>query len=140
MHKGHGRIEIRHCRAIGDLAILAYVDPQGQWPARQSLIEVESVCRQGAQSTIQTRHFISRGPPEAQGRLATLRGHWGIENSVHWVLDRVFREDESRIRKGHAAFHMSLLRRRAHNLLRRVSLSILANPEGTSHESTRLLL
>ncbi len=67
VHKGHGRIEIRHCRAIGDPDILAYVDPQGQWPARQSLIEVESVCRQGAQSTIQTRHFISRGLPRGAG-------------------------------------------------------------------------
>ncbi len=70
MHQGHGRMEIRPCRAIGDPDILEYVDPQGQGPGRQSLIEGASVRRPGAQSPLQTRPCISRGPPAAQGRRA----------------------------------------------------------------------
>ena len=48
-----------------------------------------------------------------------VRSHWSIENALHWVLDMAFREDESRIRTGHAAHNMSILRRLALNLLRR---------------------
>ncbi len=47
-----------------------------------------------------------------------MRGHWGIENQVHWVLDVVFREDDCRIRKDHAPANFSVLRRIAMNLLR----------------------
>ncbi len=65
VNDGHGRIEIRHCRAIGDSEILAYVSVQSPWPDLRRLIEVESIRRIGIQRTIQTRYFISRGPPDA---------------------------------------------------------------------------
>ncbi len=115
VHDGHGRIETRHCRAIGDPEILAYVNPQGQWLDLRSLLEVASIRRQGAQRTTQTRHFISSCPPDAPTLLAAIRGHWrgpfGCENFLHWVLDVAFREDECRLRKGHAARNRAVLRR-----------------------------
>ncbi|MDE0671301.1 MAG: ISAs1 family transposase [Caldilineaceae bacterium] len=57
-------------------------------------------------------------PPNAQHLLATVRAHWGIENNLHWILDVAFREDESRVRTGHASRNLCLLRRMALNLLR----------------------
>ncbi len=119
VHGGHGRIETRHCRVIGDPDILQHADPHGHWPDRQSLIEVESIRRRGTQRTTQTRHFISSCPPAATALWTAIRGHWGIANSLHWVLDVAFREDECRLRKGHAALNMAVLRRTAHLLLRR---------------------
>ena len=67
----------------------------------------------------ETLRLISSLPADARSLLQAGRRHWGIENSLHWVLDMAFREDESRIRIGHAAHNLSILRRMALNLLRR---------------------
>ena len=109
VNKNHGRIETRRCWVIGTPEYRRYVDPDGAWPDLQSLIMIEAQRRQGNQVTAETRYYISRLPTKAQVLLQAVRSHWGIENSLHWVLDMAFREDESRIRTGHAA----------HNLLRR---------------------
>ena len=106
------------CRVIGDPDILAYLNPTGTWLDLQSLIEVTSLRRQDAQVTTEVRYFISSCPPQAQPLLTAIRGHWGIENSLHWVLDVAFREDECRLRKGHAPHNMAVLRRVTHTLLR----------------------
>ncbi len=79
---------------------------------------VQSERRLGDRTTTETRYFLSRLPPCARTLLAAVRGHWGIENSLHWTLDMAFREDGSRIRTGQAAHHMAVLRRLALNLLR----------------------
>ena len=119
---GHGRIETRQCRVIGDPDILAYGNPTGTWRDLQSLIEVTSLRRQDAQVTTEVRYFISSCPPQAQPLLTAIRGHragtLGVENSLHWVLDVAFREDECRLRKGHAPHNMAVLRRVTHTLLR----------------------
>ena len=65
------------------------------------------------------RYYISSLRVDAKAMLEYARTHWGIENSMHWVLDMGFREDESRVRKGNSAEDMSILRRMAMNLLRR---------------------
>ena len=80
---------------------------------------IEAQRRQGNQVTAETRYYISSVPADARVLLQAVRSHWGIENSLHWVLDMAFREDESRVRTGHAAHNLSLLRRMALNLLRR---------------------
>ncbi len=68
--------------------------------------------------TRETRYYISSLPAEAQRLLQATRTHWGIENSVHWVLDMAFREDESRIRNDHGPENFALLRQIALNLLK----------------------
>ena len=55
--------------------------------------------------------------PDAKKAAQAVRGHWGIENSLHWMLDVVFREDDSRVRVGDAPENLALLRKITHNLL-----------------------
>ncbi len=65
---------------------------------------------------MKTRYYISSLPNRAEVLLGAVRGHWGIENSVHWMLDVTFGEDNSRVRKGNASENLSILRRFALNL------------------------
>ncbi len=82
---------------------------------------IEAQRRQGEQVVSETRYYISSLPADARALLRAVRSHWGVENRLHWVLDMAFREDESRIRTGHAAHNMSSLRRLALNLLHRAA-------------------
>ena len=71
------------------------------------------------QVTTETRCYLCSLPADAQRLAHAVRGHWGVENPLHWVLDVVFAEDNCRVRKDHAPGNFSLLRRIALNLLRR---------------------
>lgn len=119
--KDHGRIETRRCLATNDVAWLA---GQGQhWDGLQSLIMVESkreiIGRNGTcKASIERRYYISTLPAKAALLGRTVRAHWGIENSMHWVLDVAFREDDCRIRIGEAPQNFAVLRRIALNLLK----------------------
>ena len=77
----------------------------------------------GDHRQIESRYYISSLPNDARQLLEATRGHWGIENSVHWVLDIAFREDECRVRKGNAAENLAILRRMALNLLKHETTS-----------------
>jgi predicted transposase YbfD/YdcC len=116
--KGHGRLERRHCLAIGDPDYLAYVDPDRRWPHLRSVVLIESTRRGGDTSTTEARHYLSSLPADAPLLARTIRSHWGIENRLHWVLDVAFREDDSRIRVGHAPENLAIIRHFALNLLR----------------------
>ena len=116
--KGHGRIETRRCWVTGDPDLLAHVDPDREWCDLASLVWVECERRCGDRVTTDVRIFISSLPPRARLVLQAVRQHWTIENAHHWVMDVAFGEDDSRIRTGHAAHNMAILKRIAHNLLR----------------------
>jgi predicted transposase YbfD/YdcC len=115
--KGHGRIEVRTCWSTDEVHWLKGI---GDWPGLQSVLAVESRRTLGNKVTVERRYFISSLDGQDAQRLAeAVRGHWGVENPLHWVLDVNFNEDQSRVRKGHAAENLSRLRRIALNMLQR---------------------
>ncbi len=117
-NKNHGRIEVRKCWAITDPDFTHYLRGFENWKGLRSLVKV-SCQRQTSTGTSQDdRYFISSLKTPARQMLQAVRGHWSIENSLHWVLDIAFREDESRVRKDHAPENLSVLRHIALNLLK----------------------
>lgn len=119
--KDHGRIETRRCLVTNDIAWLR--EQNQHWQGLQSLIMVEStreiIGRNGTgHASVERRYYISSLPAKAALLGNTVRAHWAIENSMHWVLDVAFREDDCRIRIGEAAQNFAILRRIALNLLK----------------------
>lgn len=110
--KGHGRIDVRQCWTLSKLD---YLVQKSQWQGLQSVAMVEAQLRIDGKVTIETR-YISSLPSNAQQIATAIRTHWSIENSLHWVLDVSFREDDSRIRKDHAPQSFALLRQIARQL------------------------
>jgi predicted transposase YbfD/YdcC len=111
--KNHGRTEQRTYTAMAaPLAI------RGDWPDVQSIVRVCRETSQQGKKTKEVRDFISSLPPQVECLAAQVRGHWGIENRLHWSLDVTFNEDQSRIRQGHAAENAGLLRRLTLSILK----------------------
>ena len=93
---------------------------RSRWPKLRALgLSVTMVIRNGQQVSTTTRYYILSKYMPAKRFAAAVRGHWGIENHLHWQLDVSFGEDASRVRRGHAAANFSLLRRIALQLLKR---------------------
>ena len=116
---GHGRVEVRQTWAITDPAHLRYLDPDEAWPHLRSIAMVRAERRTGDRTTQEVRYYLSSlgGTDVARALNRAVRAHWGIENGLHWTLDVAFREDECRVRQGHAAHNLALLRRIALTLL-----------------------
>ncbi len=117
--KGHGRIETRECWTTSDPEYLKYIATLADWRGLQSIAMVQAVRQIGEQTTTTRRYFISSLETNAELMLRAVRTHWGIENTVHWVLDITFREDDSRIRRGYGAENFAVLRHIVLNLLKR---------------------
>jgi len=118
LEKDHGRIETRRCWMVEETAI-QWLDKQDQWPGLASIAAIEAQRRIGKKTTKETRYFISSLTGSAVQLAEAARKHWGIENSLFWVLDVTMNEDGSRIRKDHAPENMALLRRLALNLIKK---------------------
>ena len=112
---GHGREEVRRYWITEHLD---WLEGKEDWRELRSVGIVKRECWIGDKKSYGYRLYISSLPADAQQLQRAVRGHWQIENSVHWSLDVAFREDDCRIRKGHSAQNMSLLRRMSLNLLR----------------------
>lgn len=116
--KGHGRTEERHLTVTD---AVDWIDGQERraWLDLKSLVHMRSVRVQadGRRSEMD-RYWLTSLPPDAAVLQRLCRGHWSIENQCHWVMDVVYGEDASRVRSGHAAENLSLLRRLSHNLLK----------------------
>lgn len=113
--KGHGRIEIRTCYATTNIE---WLKERSDWKGLKSIVMVESIRKIRGKETSEKRFFISSLPASSVLLSHAIRSHWGIENTLHWTLDMVFREDESRIRNRSTAQIMALFRRLSINLLR----------------------
>ncbi len=115
---GHGRVEIRRYWTISDAETLAHLDPNNEWVGLRSIGMVEAERREKDTVSRERRYYLTSLVDAATfGR--AVRGHWGIENGLHWILDMAFREDESRVRTGHGAENMIVLRHMVVNLLKR---------------------
>jgi predicted transposase YbfD/YdcC len=114
--KGHGRIEQRRLWATSEVNWFA---EKGKWKNLRSLIRVQCKRTVNGETSDEYRYYISSLPADNASRLLKyIRGHWEVENNLHWCLDISFREDECRIRQGHAAENFARLSRIALNLLK----------------------
>jgi predicted transposase YbfD/YdcC len=117
VEKDHGRIEVRRCWQSDEIFWYAERD---DWPGLKSFCVVESVRERKGQPETNRRYYISSLGYDA-GRVAkSIREHWHIENSLHWSLDVVFHEDQSRARARHTAKNLGTLRAICLNLIKRI--------------------
>jgi predicted transposase YbfD/YdcC len=112
---GHGREEERVCTVLYDLERLS---TREEWVDLQAIVRVARTRWVGDQESFEVSHYICsrRGSAEELG--SATRGHWGIENGLHWVLDVIFREDDSHLKDRIAAENLGMLRRVVVSLLR----------------------
>lgn len=124
LDKGHGRIEERRVTVAREVD---WLSGARRFPGELRLPDVACVVRVASRTELkdrcrfETRYYISSAPLTAARAAVAVRGHWRIENSLHWVLDIVFKDDQSRLRKGHGARNMAVVRHFALNLVRQAA-------------------
>lgn len=112
----HGRIETRATTVIHDMA---WLQERHGWPGLKAVVIVESTRETSGRIERETRFYITSLVLPASLLGPIVRSHWAIENSLHWVMDMIFRDDECRIRTDHAPANFTTVRHMAHNLIRK---------------------
>lgn len=112
--KDHGRFETRKCWITEDIG---WLEDRNKWKGLRSIVMIESTREIGDQTATETRYYISSLSANAAKVGSAIRDHWGVENSLHWVLDVTFREDDSRIRDGNAPENLAIIRHAVINML-----------------------
>ena len=113
---GHGRVEQRRVWTTWEVD---WFTERGLWKGLHCFVCVEAKRTINGETSIERRYYICSLDGKDPNRILSLtRGHWGVENRLHWSLDVQFREDESRIRQGYASENYSRLNRIALNLLK----------------------
>jgi predicted transposase YbfD/YdcC len=116
VEKDHGRMETRRYYQSAELDWFA---DRAKWAGLRSVGMVEAIREVGGQTTVERRYYLSSLALDAATFARAVRGHWAVENQLHWVLDVQMNEDQSRARAGYAAENLATLRRLALNLLKR---------------------
>lgn len=142
--KGHGRIEVRHCFVSSQVQ---WLNQKEEWAGLNTIAMIEERQEINGKQSIERRFFISSLPANAKQIGAAVRSHWLIENGLHWTLDVVFNEDQSRVRKDNAAENMALIRHMTINMLNNakkqmngVGLKALRKKAGWGNETLSFIL
>ncbi len=120
VEQNHGRLESRTCRIISQLDY--FPDAEG-WKNLQSLVHIESQRTLNGKTSLENRYYLSSLSPQASQLQQLIRGHWAIENNLHWSLDVAFNEDKHRLKDKNAAFCCTALRRFALALIKNARIS-----------------
>ena len=111
----HGRIETRTITVIHDMD---WLRQRHDWPGLNAVVVVESIREIGQKVERETRFYLTSLSLLASMLAPIVRAHWAIENSPHWVMDMVFRDDECRLRTDHAPANFCTIKHMAQNLIR----------------------
>jgi predicted transposase YbfD/YdcC len=125
--KGHGRLEIRRCWQSEQIAWFA---DRALWEGLRSVAVIEAVREINGRASTERRYYLSSLPADAARLNQVVRSHWEVENQLHWVLDVVFNEDQSRARTKNAAENLATLRRWSLNLLKADRLKAKSSLKG----------
>ena len=120
----HGRIETRTTTVIHDVA---WLQERHDWPSLKAIVMVESTRENGEKTEFETRFYITSLLLLAAQLGPVVRSHWAVE-SMHWIMDMVFRDDECRVRTEHAPANFTTMKHMAHNLIRRAPGKELLTP------------
>ena len=111
----HGRIETRTTTVLHDVG---WLQQRHDWPGLNAVVIVESEREVGDKVERETRFYITSLVLLAGMLAPIVRSHWAIENSLHWVMDMIFRDDECRVRTDHAPANFCTFKHMAQNLIR----------------------
>lgn len=98
---------------------IAWPKQRHAWPCLKNVVVIDSVREIAGVATEETRLYITSLDLQASAVGPVVRSHWVIENSLHWVLDMTFRDDECRVRTDHAPANFNAIKHMALNLIRR---------------------
>jgi predicted transposase YbfD/YdcC len=134
----HGRIETRRYTVLHDIS---WLQERHDWVGLNAIVMVESTRETGSKIETETRFYITSLTDTAERIAVAVRSHWAVENSLHWVMDMVFRDDDCRVREGNAAANFVTLKHMAHNLARRApgKMSIRARRKAAAWDDDYLL-